>query len=656
MKVNGTLEKAQLETTSRTAADDRIPGMVWRDEVDGQAKYDDGTEIKTLSTEDENLGRNAILSGNTDSLHGDTRESDYPNFLRPAGIIRPQDGTRVLGGMLVASPATPLRLRIANEAVEITQNENIAVALPAVSDRGVRLQGVDILGDLPIPNTSLMGNPDYAYYDRGGRVRKGEVPLAAGATITSGETEVIGRELYASATQGEFRGMAQCEPAGDRLKNLERANFVNNQGRLLGNLESGRGPRDNEWGLEIRETETTYNRYYRHRVFVILAADGTTSAEAILGQYTEQEERPDPTPLSNGEIWYRPSTQEYFIRGLTGTTPDWLPSKRILIGYLISAQRNTTVTPNLDVTTFAAQSVPWTRAYSAENDIEIEFADAVYRVVAGGNVSVWGNKFNVKGLGWNNVHDDVADFDAIEGIALSNVLEVSLCITEKGERVVSLLAPVWSDEFKCFIVPGRSWRAVGRGEAQVTDVAAKQVTLQRITRGNSFIWERFALHGRIPLTETIVFALDGRTLEVESQGPSIREVVINDATTLPDNLRQDLTGGTSATINGLVILNFIVGWLEEAPDVELVNGVDIAASATQGGEDVIRALLLHLPSGLSRESMNGTIIYVVRALAGQPTPLLTPTGIVQVPHTLRISRGARDAAQAELDNSLKVRV
>ena len=111
----------------------------------------------------------------------------------------------------------------------------------------------------------------------------------------------------------------------------------------------------------------TYHRYYRHRVFVILADDGTTTAQALLGQYTEQESEPDVAAASNGEIWYRPSTQEYFIRQSPGGVAEWAVTKRVPIGYLISAQARTT--PARDATTFAAQSLPWTRAYSAENDI-----------------------------------------------------------------------------------------------------------------------------------------------------------------------------------------------------------------------------------------------------------------------------------------------
>ena len=77
MKVNGLLEKAQLESLARTLADDRIPGLIWRDGDD--VKYDTGSEIKTVAVTARK--RNAILSGNTDPIHTDTKDQTHPCLL-----------------------------------------------------------------------------------------------------------------------------------------------------------------------------------------------------------------------------------------------------------------------------------------------------------------------------------------------------------------------------------------------------------------------------------------------------------------------------------------------------------------------------------------------------------------------------------------------
>ena len=215
---------------------------------------------------------------------------------------------------------------------------------------------------------------------------------------------------------------------------------------------------------------------------------------------------------------------------------------------------------------------------------------------------------------------------------------------------MSALPPAWSDTFKCFIIPGKSWRVVGQARGLITDIATRQITFRSgADRTSSFIWERFALHGSVPLFSTIT--VDGGT---EAGGAAIEEAVFNDASGLSSAIRQDLTGGTFNTIRGLVVLTLVRDWFREAPYVELVERTNIEANSTPGGADVLRTLLLHLPSGAFPTFSQ--IVYVVRTLSGAPAAGADPTTIVQVPHTLRISRRPADAAQAELDSSLKVRV
>ena len=373
--------------------------------------------------------------------------SNRPDFLRASGG---QNTASVL-----ASETSPLVIgdggvtNLIQEQVEIT-------GLPSSPSSGnTATLNFSDLTDI----TETTGEIGYVAEEG---VPHGEIPLTrVGAAISARAGQLAAFKLSLGRASEYFIGKI----GANKLTNVYRRYFRDNSGNPIAGIAGA----ISSVGISMVELIHVMRDLTNNQILALTSAQITESDAA-------------PGSPSDGDLWFNTATGQW--NKYSGANARFEQVALVRLGYLVMDANRCVASRSFDLQ----------KVYSNSNNIELEIlSNASFGLKnLRGSVSVYGasKKFlstAIWGAGNLDTGGLVAD------------TRYTAYVSDTGARILSSVDPQYDPDLRGWYHPHESWRAVGEF---VTDSSGNFADA-----GNWFPWEKFALHGDVPLED--IFTLVG---------------------------------------------------------------------------------------------------------------------------------------------------